>query len=195
MSAPEHIGIGRWLTGVVLLGAGLSLGFYGLYNFWAGGESAGLRGGAISVSQDSVYLDECGACHLAYPPGLLPATSWRLLLDNLDDHFGDNAELEDNVRDHLNVYLQKEALEYGKPTPFSRQLRNMPAQPLRRITSVPNFILDHRDSSEEIGASSRVIGFYSYCENCHRSAADGDFSDPEIPLSLMYDRGTEGLSD
>ena len=37
------------------------------------------------------YTQECGSCHLAYPPGLLPALSWQRLMGGLDRHFGTDA--------------------------------------------------------------------------------------------------------
>ena len=29
------------------------------------------------------YVQECAACHVAYPPGMLPSASWRPLLNHL----------------------------------------------------------------------------------------------------------------
>ena len=40
------------------------------------------------------YATECGACHLAYPPALLPARSWQRLMAGLDTHFGSDASLD-----------------------------------------------------------------------------------------------------
>src|SRR5690606_14789629 len=40
---------------------------------------------------DETWRSECGACHMAYPPGLLPWPVWRDMLAGLDDHFGENA--------------------------------------------------------------------------------------------------------
>ncbi|MDH5218993.1 MAG: diheme cytochrome c, partial [Gammaproteobacteria bacterium] len=47
----------------------------------------------VAVVTDSLYKEECSACHMAYQPGLLPARSWEKMMDNLADHFGENAEL------------------------------------------------------------------------------------------------------
>jgi hypothetical protein len=38
-------------------------------------------------------LKECGECHMAYQPGLLPAASWNRIMDGLADHFGENASV------------------------------------------------------------------------------------------------------
>jgi len=37
------------------------------------------------------YAQECAACHLRYPPGMLPAASWQRLMGNLPRHFGADA--------------------------------------------------------------------------------------------------------
>lgn len=36
---------------------------------------------------DKTVLAECGDCHFAFPPVLLPARSWKKLMGNLKDHF------------------------------------------------------------------------------------------------------------
>ena len=45
------------------------------------------------------YQQECAACHLAYPPGLLPAASWQRLMSNLPRHFGTDASLDAATED------------------------------------------------------------------------------------------------
>jgi hypothetical protein len=39
-----------------------------------------------------LYKDECGSCHFAYPPTMLPAASWERVMAGLGAHFGDNAD-------------------------------------------------------------------------------------------------------
>ena len=34
------------------------------------------------------YVQECGSCHVAFAPGLLPASSWQHLMGNLKAHYG-----------------------------------------------------------------------------------------------------------
>jgi hypothetical protein len=41
-----------------------------------------------------LYQQECAACHVAYPPGLLPARSWERLMSGLPKHFGSDASLD-----------------------------------------------------------------------------------------------------
>lgn len=44
------------------------------------------------------YKEECGACHFVYQPELLPSASWMNILDQLDDHFGEEIELDPDTK-------------------------------------------------------------------------------------------------
>ena len=39
-------------------------------------------------------IKECAACHMAFPPQMLPARSWEALMGDLANHFGENAQLD-----------------------------------------------------------------------------------------------------
>ena len=36
-----------------------------------------------------LYLETCSSCHIALPPGVLPSESWKKLLEEPDDHYGE----------------------------------------------------------------------------------------------------------
>ena len=40
------------------------------------------------------YKQECAGCHMAYPPGMLPAGSWSRMMKGLDQHYGTDASLD-----------------------------------------------------------------------------------------------------
>lgn len=46
---------------------------------------------------NSVYRDECGGCHVPYPPQLLPKASWQAIVAGLDKHFDSDASLDDKT--------------------------------------------------------------------------------------------------
>lgn len=78
------------------------------------GDERGRRGSPVSQLLPASagltqYQAECGACHLANPPGMLPVASWVRLLDGLADHFGENAELDPETRASLLSWLGKNA--------------------------------------------------------------------------------------
>jgi ABC-type Zn2+ transport system substrate-binding protein/surface adhesin len=59
----------------------------------------------LSDPQYALYKAECGDCHMAYPPSMLPASSWRAMMGNLEDHFGNNAELDAATASRVTAFL------------------------------------------------------------------------------------------
>ncbi|HNG39593.1 MAG TPA: cytochrome C, partial [Accumulibacter sp.] len=43
---------------------------------------------------DALVKEECGSCHLAFPPSMLPSSSWQRLMAGLKNHFGDDASVD-----------------------------------------------------------------------------------------------------
>lgn len=56
---------------------------------------------------------ECGECHMAFQPGLLPAASWKRIMDGLNDHFGEKATLAPDVAADIRAYLTRNAAVRG----------------------------------------------------------------------------------
>ncbi len=63
----------------------------------------------IMPVDNQTYIDECGSCHFPFQPGFLPANAWEKLMQGLADHFGENAELAENDREHIKNYLVSNA--------------------------------------------------------------------------------------
>ena len=96
-------------------------------------------------------------------------------MQGLEDHFGDNAELDTETSTHIANYLTRNALRWGKPTSMSRMLRNMPDHPPLRITEFPYFLKAHEEIPKKLGVEELDEGFLSPCEDCHKQAAEGIF--------------------
>ena len=96
------------------------------------------------VAMLPAYMDECGACHMAYPAGFLPSRSWETLMQGLDDHFGDNAELPSETTAAISAWLQANAGDAGNTRQGYRMLRGIdPAQTPLRITELSYFKREH----------------------------------------------------
>lgn len=128
------------------------------------------------------YAKECSACHMAYQPGLLPERSWRKLMDGLDKHFGENAELPDADRQELTDYLAKNAADHAKHKRSAQLAKSIAKNdtPLR-ITEVPFFTKEHRKVATKIKGSDKVKSL-SQCDVCHQKANDGSFAEGEINI-------------
>ena len=73
------------------------------------GNAQADSGRAMPRNVPSAYTQECGACHTAYPPSLLPARSWQRTMEGLDKHFGTDAALDSATTQQLNAWLQAHA--------------------------------------------------------------------------------------
>lgn len=57
--------------------------------------------------QNISFVDECGSCHTLYPPNLLPKKSWELIMNDLENHFGDDATVDNEVNKNILSFLVK----------------------------------------------------------------------------------------
>jgi nitrate/TMAO reductase-like tetraheme cytochrome c subunit len=120
---------------------------------------------------NTTYKSECGSCHVAYPPALLPARSWQAIVDGLDQHFGTNAAIDDKSRAEIRAFLLKNA---GRD-------RSNSATPILRITQTPWFKREHREVPASIWSSAKVKS-PSNCGACHQGADDGNFEESSISI-------------
>jgi cytochrome c5 len=128
---------------------------------------------------DAVVKKECGACHMVYPPGLLPARSWSAMMKGLGDHFGDNAELDAALAKQIEDYLVANAADKNRST--SRMLRNVSAGAApQRISELPWFVREHENEILSPAAlAKKKAKFKGDCKACHERAEQGFFEEDE----------------
>lgn len=118
------------------------------------------------------YQQECGACHVAYPPGMLPAASWQRLMGNLPRHFGTDASLDAPAQKDVAAWIVANAGTY-------RRVREEPPQD--RITRSAWFIRKH----DEISAAAwkvPAVKSAANCVACHPQAEKGNFNEHDVRI-------------
>lgn len=118
------------------------------------------------------YHQECSSCHIAYPPGMLPAASWPRLMDNLPRHFGTDASLDEATVKQLSTWLTANAGTY-------KRVREQP--PEDRITRSAWFQRKH----DEVAASTwkrPAVKSPANCAACHPRSDQGDFNEHDIRI-------------
>jgi hypothetical protein len=137
----------------------------------------------VAPVKNAVYQEECGSCHFAYPPGLLPARSWQAIMTGLDDHFGDNAELSPDRRQAIARYLSDNSADQAGGRRSRQLLRGLPdnVTPLR-ITELPHFRREHREVPARVLRNNPQLSSMSQCPACHGDAKQGYFSERRIAI-------------
>ncbi|NMG75270.1 diheme cytochrome c [Aromatoleum diolicum] len=121
--------------------------------------------------------DECGSCHMAFPPAMLPAASWRRMMNELDQHFGDNASVDAETAASITRYLVANAADTGGRTYGRKLIRGVSngAAP-QRITELPKWVHEHDEVSPREW-KQKDVGSKANCPACHVDAQLGYFED------------------
>jgi hypothetical protein len=118
------------------------------------------------------YQTECAACHVAYPPGMLPAASWQRLTTHLPNHFGADASLDAATVKEVSTWLSAHAAT-------GRRAQESP--PEDRITRSRWFTRQH----DEVPAATWTrasVKSPSNCTACHTGADRGDFNEHNVRI-------------
>lgn len=127
-----------------------------------------------------VYKEECASCHVAYPPGLLSAASWRAVMAGLDRHFGSDASLDAAKAKEISQFLEANAARKSKYAAVDAQ-----GKPLLRMTETDWFLREHRDGHDGLSRavwSLPTVKSPANCAACHRGAEQGSYAESEIRL-------------
>lgn len=107
---------------------------------------------------------ECGECHMAFQPALLPAAAWARIMDGLADHFGEDASLAPDLAAEIRAYLTANA---GRGDPK-----------ILRITEQRWWLHEHRKVAAQTW-SRPAVRAKSNCAACHADAERGLYEDDD----------------
>lgn len=192
----------RWAVGAILLAAALGIGILGVAAASRGagahdesqqrrayGREYGEPGGGYlpmvfhrGVPMDPAHQEECGACHVAYPPNLLPSRSWKAIMTGLDDHFGENADLPTDTNARIAELLDKSASDRGDRLRNTRLLHSVAQAAPVRITGLPYFRRIHGEIPRSMVEDSPLVQTFSRRDACHRDAAKGSFDEDTVAI-------------
>ena len=134
-------------------------------------------------SEHQLFYDECISCHTLYPPFLLPKKSWVKMMDNLENHFGDDASLENEDKESIKSFLLQNSAENSTKESAFKIDKSIKNGDIIAITETPYWKKPHKDIDKKIFENKKV-GKISNCKACHKNIEEG----------LLNDRGIEMLS-
>ena len=120
----------------------------------------------------AAYVEECGSCHVAYPPQLLTAPGWQAIMGQLDKHYGSDASLDAKRRVAITDFLQRAA---------SSRDKHAPTEAGNRISRTRWFVREH-------GPTPPAKTSFANCAACHTAAEQGDYAERGIRLPAGWRR-------
>ena len=77
------------------------------------------------LADHAVWRKACGECHLAFHPTLLPARSWRVMMEQQHDHFGDDLDLDEVTTKDILAFMVEHAAETKVTEPAREMARTV----------------------------------------------------------------------
>jgi cytochrome b len=138
-----------------------------------------------ALPMDATWRSECGGCHLAYHPSLLPARSWDRMLAEQSTHFGEDLALSPETVARLRAFAAGHAAEALESPVAWKMATTIPAgeAPLR-IGETPYW----KERHARLDAATWKRVHDSDCGACHRDAEAGRFA----PRAIDFDPGKAG---
>lgn len=130
-----------------------------------------------------LYQEECGSCHMAYPPGLLPERSWKKIMAGLETHFGDNAELDADTVQKITDFLNKNSADKSSFRRSRKIMRSLDQNesPLR-ISKTPYIKHKHDEIPTRLIQRNNKVNSLANCNACHSTANKGIFDEHNVKI-------------
>jgi len=132
--------------------------------------------------QNTLWQESCSECHLAYHPATLPWRSWQRIFYEQENHFDEDLALDPgDVTALLDFSRTNSAEKINREISWrTTHSLNSNETPLR-ITGTNYWKATHADIDEALWRDERVKGKFN-CNNCHRDAEAGSFSNGAMAL-------------
>lgn len=115
------------------------------------------------------YTEECGSCHVPYPPQRMTQAGWLIQINELKHHYGTDASVDVPASQTILSYLVNNAGWKDKLAP---------ADSTGRITKTAWFMKEH-------GSAPKGKSF-SDCTQCHIKAASGNFNEASLKVPATW---------
>ncbi len=130
---------------------------------------------------NQAYIETCAECHFAYQPELLPSASWLKILNQLDDHFGEEIEAEPDTIKTISDYLKTNGAEKSSAKRSKKIMRSLGYRVPLRITDIPYIRKKHHELDPAVFKRESIESL-SNCTACHITAEQGIYDDDDVKI-------------
>ena len=106
---------------------------------------------------------------------------WKMILDGLDDHFGESSDLEQQTKSLILGYLNPNAAEHYTANRAAEIMKSLRGLVPRKITET--LYLMEKDHELSLSVFEReAVGSLSNCIACHTRAEKGIYDDDKTSI-------------
>lgn len=120
------------------------------------------RAETFPVITNDTVLSECGDCHMVFPPQTLPKALWKKIINDLSNHFGEDASIDPALVKEILTYHEKNSSDVSNVRAAQKWRSNAK---ITRIIDAPRFIKKHRGC--DVVWSHEKVKSPSNCLACH----------------------------
>ena len=134
------------------------------------------------LPDNETWKTECGDCHLAFHPVLLPARSWKRIMTEQEEHFEEALGLDNETLLEITQFLVTNASESGL-TEVAHKITDSipPGEVPLRITETAYWKSKHEEIDKKYW-ENELVGSNINCSACHYDAEQGWFEDSNMEL-------------
>lgn len=133
--------------------------------------------------KNDTHSKECGACHTAYQADFLPAASWIKIMDNLANHYGENAELGKEENTVITKFLTENAADKSNSYRGTKIMASVDAKnPPLRISELSYIVRAHHELPKKLFQNNPQVKSLSNCGVCHQGAARGNYDEDDVSI-------------
>jgi Dihaem cytochrome c len=130
---------------------------------------------------NQAYKETCGECHFAYQPELLPSASWLAIMNQLNDHFGEEIGAEPATIKTISDYLKTNAAEGSSAKMPVKIINSLGRRAPDKITDIPYIRRKHHKLDPAV-FKRESVGSLANCPACHTSAEKGIYDDDDVKV-------------
>jgi len=152
-------------------------------------RSSGKQGSKMSPDLASIsaappeFEIECGSCHMAYQPELLPAVSWEKIMSGLEDHFGEDAAIDAQTQQLITSHLVRFSAEKSDSRLSRRKImRSLGNKVYLRISEIPKLKREHSEHISTSVLKRPAIRSIANCAACHIPAVQGEYDEDYVRI-------------
>lgn len=119
------------------------------------------------------FNNECGSCHITYPPFLLPKESWTLMMGDLENHFGDDASIDAVTNLSILAFLRQNSAQNSTHQAALKILKSLKdINSTLAITKTLFWKHKHKEIEDRVFASKEIKS-RANCKACHKDIERG----------------------